>query len=182
MRRRDVIAGLLAAGVCTPAANAHTLYNQWVVYRQKHLLIGSNRQDPASFTLAQDIEEILGHLLPEASARAARAPHPERLASLLGTGQLYLAVLDEPTLSGITAGAGRFAPYGAVPLTYIGHRDAHWVAAHEGFPPHHAWLVAAALAEVAFNTDITVSPPVPRHPGAQAFVDGTPYEDMQLPG
>jgi hypothetical protein len=181
MRRRDVIAGL-AAGVLAPAAQAHTLYNQWVVYRQKHLLIGSHRQDPPSFAMAQEIEAILGHLLPEASARAARAPHPERLASLLGTGQMFVAVLNTPALTGIMAGEGRFAPYGAVPLTFVGHRDDHWVAAHESLPVHHAWLLAAALAEVSFNTDIRAAPPAPRHPGAQAFLDGTPFEEMQLPG
>lgn len=180
MRRRDVIAGL-AAGALAPAAQAHTLFNQWVVYRQKHLLIGSHRQDPPSFALAQEIEAILGHLLPEASARAARAPRAERLASLLGTGQMFVAVLDAPALTGIMAGEGPFAPYGAVPLTFLGHRSYHWVAAHESFPDHHAWLVAAALAEVSFNTDITAPPPAPRHPGAQAFLDGTPFEAVEPP-
>ncbi len=181
MRRRDVIAGL-AAGVLAPAADAHTLFNQWVVYRQKHLLIGSHRQDPPSFELAQEIEAILAHLLPEASARAARAPHPERLASLLGTGQMSVAVLDAPALAGIMAGTGRFAPYGAVPLTFVGHRAGHWLAAHQGFPEHHAWLIAAALAEVSFNTDIPAPAPAPRHSGAQAFLDGIAFEDLQRPG
>ena len=119
----------LAAGACAPAANAHTMFNQWVVYRQKHLLIGCHRKDLTTYELSLQLAETLGHLLPEAAARPARAPHPERLASLLGTRQLELALLSVETAQGIKAGSGRFAPYGTVPLTavtavdgYVGQR------------------------------------------------------------
>jgi len=95
---------------------------------------------------------------------------------------MFVAVLDAPALTGIMPGTGRFAPYGAVPLTHLGHREGHWLAAHRNFPEHHAWLVAAALAEVSFDTDITAPPPAPRHPGAQAFLDGIAFEDLQRPG
>jgi len=43
--RRDVLIGLALAAASCAAAGAHTPYGQWVVYRQKHLLIGAHRGD-----------------------------------------------------------------------------------------------------------------------------------------
>ena len=84
IRRRGVLTGL-AAGVLAPAAFAHTLYPQWVAYRRKHLLIGCHRKDNRTYELAQQLVGDINHALPKAKARPARTPHPERLASLIGT-------------------------------------------------------------------------------------------------
>ncbi len=93
LTRRSLLTGLVALA---PAADAHTLYNQWIVYRRKTLLIGSHRKDMGTYARALQLAEALGHLLPEAAARAARAPHPERLASLLATRQLWAIAEDTP--------------------------------------------------------------------------------------
>lgn len=179
MLGRRTFLTLIAAGVTAPAANAHTLYNQWVVFRKKHLLIGSHRKDPPTYDLAVEVVEILEHLLPDASARAARAPHPERLASLLATGQMFLSVMSRDQASAMKAGSGEFAPYGAIPLTYVEDLGSRLLVSHRDFPPRHAWLVTAALREVGFGyapSEAVVD--LERHPGAQAMIDGTAFEDM----
>lgn len=177
LTRRHMLAGLVA-GAAAPAANAHTMYNQWIVYRQKNLLIGSHRKDLGTYAAALQLAEVLGHLLPEASARAARAPHPERLASLLGTRQLELAVLSSPDVRDMRAGLGKFAPYGSIPLTLVAQVDAHLLVAHQDFTPHHGWLVASALDQSGIVPGETAQDPLPSHPGVDAFLDGVPMEDL----
>ena len=177
LTRRAFVAAL-AAGALAPAAQAHTMYRQWIVYRQKHLLIGSHRQDLRTYEFALDLSQTLNHLLPEASARAARAPHPERLASLLGTRQLDLAILSRDTALAIRAGSGTFAPYGQVPLTAIAEEDGYLLAAHADFTPHHGWLIAAALDQ---GGTVPGAQGFALHQGAEAFLAGVPMEDL-LPG
>jgi len=148
MRRRVLLGGLaaLAAG----AAAAHTPYGQWVAYRRKHLLIGCHRESPETYALAQAVAATLADTLPDARARVARAPRPQRLASLLGTGQLELAVLGPRTAEAMTLGAEPFTAYGPLPLTLLaGLRGGFALVAHADFPAGHARQVAHALGDAA---------------------------------
>ncbi|MEL7174652.1 MAG: hypothetical protein AAFN05_17015, partial [Pseudomonadota bacterium] len=74
----------LAAALWAVAGNAaaHTPYGQWVVYRQKHLLIGAHRGDARTYEQAKAVVAALEVELPAAAARVARGPHPQRIASL----------------------------------------------------------------------------------------------------
>ena len=177
MTRRSVLAGL-AAGAFAPAASAHTLYNQWIVYRRKTLLIGSHRKDLRTYEFALELAETVNHMLPEASARAARAPHPERLASLLATRQMDLAMLAFETASAIRAGDGPFSPYGPVPLTAIAAEDGYLLAAHRDFTPHHGWLIAAALDEGGSTPGTGVSD-FDLHEGVAAYLAGMPVDSLK---
>lgn len=171
--------GLIAAGALAPAASAHTIYNQWVVYRRKHLHIGCHRQDDATYDLAQEVVWGINHALPEASARAARAPRPERLASLLGTDQLEIAVLAPDHAGAMMGGKGRFAPYGAIPLTLLADFGSHLLVAHRDMPVHHGWLIAAALEQTPFGAPPSAgSGGLPLHAGAAAFVGGVTLETV----
>ncbi|MEL6520694.1 MAG: hypothetical protein AAFQ66_07005, partial [Pseudomonadota bacterium] len=148
MRRRGFLTGALAASL-PQVAGAHTLYNQWVVYRRKHLHIGCHKEDPPTFGLAHTVAAVINHVVPKAAARVARAPYPGRLASLLATDQLDVVILSWTDAAALAKGEGTFAPYGAVPIrTLSGFGPGHVVAAHRAFPDHHSWLLAAALAEI----------------------------------
>lgn len=175
--RRTVLGGM-AAGLLAPAAVAHTLYPQWVAYRRKHLLIGCHRKDMATFELAQVLVDGINHALPEAKARPARAPHPERLASLIGTDQIELAVLPRAQALEMRDGAGRFKPYGRIDLTRLGDFGALVLVADAGFPARHGWLVRAALAETGLQHDPPADPALRLHPGAEAQMAGIALEDV----
>lgn len=172
----------LAAGAIAPAASAHTMYNQWVVYRKKHLLIGCHREDMKTYELSLGISETLGHLLPEAKSRPARAPHPQRLASLLGTRQLELAILSVETGQSMKAGSAKFAPYGTIPLQQVAYLEGYILVSHQDFTAHHAWLLASALDQS--GVDLT-SPAGPDqfdiHSGVAAYLNGVPMDEL-LPG
>jgi hypothetical protein len=171
VRRRAFLTGV-AAGCLAPAASAHTLYGQWVVYRRKHLLIGCHRKDPETFPLAERLAEAINHALPKAKARAARAPHPERLASLIGTDQMEVAVLSGDDAVEMAAGTGRFAPYGKLPLTRLAEFGPHLLIAHADFPKRHGWMLASALSDAEQTATDAAS--IGWHAGALSWQAGEP--------
>ncbi|HSR70970.1 MAG TPA: hypothetical protein VLL72_01195 [Kiloniellales bacterium] len=175
MIRRRVLRGVLAiaAGLLL---SGHTPYRQWVVYRKKHLLIGCHKADPETYDLAKRAVALLEEHLPAARARVARAPDARRLASLLGTGQMEVAMLDAADAEGMLQGTGPFAPYGPVSLRLLVRLGGRLLVCRADFPERHAWLVTGALAgtELADLGTPTTDSAVPWHPGSRAFLDGRP--------
>ena len=178
MISRRLTLGLLAAGTMAPAAFSHTLYPQWVAYRRKHLLIGCHREDNETFHLASRLVDGINHAVPEASARAARAPHPERLASLIGTDQLEIAILTRREALDMRDGAGPFAPYGKIALTRLADFGRYVLVADSSFPIRHGWMVSSAIRDSEILQEIPKSPNLPMHPGAKAQITGTALQDL----
>ena len=180
MRRRTLLIGLGAITVAggMPPAMAHTLYGQWITYRKKHLLIGCHRKDAETFRLANLVVKTINQAYPKAKARPARTPHPDRLASLLGTDQMDVAVLGRDEAVQIAGGKGRFAAYGRIDLTWLAAMDKHVLAVHARFPDHHAWMLADALAHEGLSGTFEG---LSHHPGAAAFRQGVPLSDIPRP-
>jgi hypothetical protein len=171
--RRSALTLMVAAAIGTSAA-AHTPYGQWVVYRQKHLLVGAHRGDLRTYELAQAVAAALDDELPEARARVARGPRPQRIASLIGTGQLMTAVLSKPEAEAMAEARSPFEGYEPVPLLQMGSFDDEYTFyAGSHLPDDHAWLVTQALAHVGM-----IARPeqgrIDLHPGAAAFWRGDP--------
>ena len=136
----------MAAAAFAAPATAHTPYGQWVVYRQKHLLIGSHRGDLHTYDLALSIVDGLSQELPEAQARVARGPRPERIASLLGTGQLFLAVLSADEADRMAMAKAPFEGYRPTPVQALAQLDADYLLfAVPEFPDEHAKMVTQAV-------------------------------------
>ena len=171
--RRRILLGAAAALVTgAGGARAHTPYGQWVVYRQKHLLVGAHRGDGRTYDLAQVVVEALGRELPDARARVARGPRPQRIASLMSTGQLRVAVLREDEAARMAAGQPPFEGYLPTPLQIMaGLIDGYMVYGTPELPEDHAWLVTEALDAAGI-----ASPPgfreIPPHPGARLYWTG----------
>lgn len=177
MHRRSLL-GLLAAGTMAPAALSHTLYPQWVAYRRKHLLIGCHRADNETYLLANTLVDGINHALPTAKARVARAPGPERLASLIGTDQMEVTVLRRAEALAMRKGAGPFAPYGKIALTRLADFGHYVLAADLGFPLRHGWLIASAIRDSEIRQGISKSVALPMHPGAEAQIAGIALQDL----
>jgi len=108
---------------------------------------------------------LLAEHLPAAKSRIARAPDAGRLASLLGTAQMAVAIL------------GRFEAYGAVSLRLLLPIAGRLLIARTDFPARHAWLVTGALA----GTELAPAPQpgggdpgIPWHPGSLTLLEGRP--------
>lgn len=170
--RRVVLIGLaLAAAPCVPAG-AHTPYGQWVVYRQKHLLIGAHRGDGRTYELAQAVVAALEDELPEARPRVARGPRPQRIASLMSTGQLLVSVLSAGEAARMVDALPPFENYTPTPLRVLATLEGEYhVFASPDLPEDHAWLVTRALdhARLGHRPD-PVS--IPLHTGASTFWEG----------
>lgn len=160
-------------------AQAHTPFNQWVVYRRKHLLIGCHKEDLRTYALARQIVAVLESRLPTAKARIARAPTTGRLASLLGTDQLDVALLSHETAVRMAAGEGSFKPYGKIGLASLFLHPEYVLVGRTEIPAKHAWLIAHALdgsgLEQMPRSD--KPPPLGWHKGANLFFNGEPLPE-----
>jgi hypothetical protein len=175
--RRDVLIGLALAAASCAAAGAHTPYGQWVVYRQKHLLIGAHRGDARTYELAQAVVAALEDELPEARPRVARGPRPQRITSLMGTGQLFVSVLSADEAERMVDALPPFENYTPTPLRILATLEGEYhVFVSPDLPEDHAWLVTRALdhAQLGHRPD-RVS--IPLHPGAVTFWEGGSMPD-----
>jgi TRAP-type uncharacterized transport system substrate-binding protein len=178
MRRRGFLqTGLVATAWL--AASGHTPYRQWQVYRQKHLLIGTSKADAPTYPLGQKVAQMLASHLPESSARVTRGPDPWRLASLLTTGQLEVALLSEADVAALRDGRAPFDAFGPTDLNGLFVFGDYFLVCRPDFPAHHAYQVVQTLSENAaaipgaMSVDATASP-VAIHAGARAYALGEP--------
>ncbi len=182
MRRRAFLGklggGLLGGGALL-LTSGHTPYGQWVVYRKRTLLIGSCRSDPPTFELGERIAAILAEFLPKSRARLSRAPNYERLASLLGTAQLNVAVLARDRAKAMSRGRAPFEAFDPVALRLLFDMGDYVLACRADFPKRHAFLVSRTLDEEATSIgraipEGSVGDSVPPHPGTLAYAEGAP--------
>ena len=178
MQRRAVLK-VAGAGLAWLLGSAHTPYGQWQAYRQGHLMIGTSKEDPASYRIGQRIVGVLATNLPESGAQVARGPDAWRLASLLTSSQIEIVVLSTEDLVALRRGRPPFDAFGPTPLSSLFTFGDYWLVCRPDFPDRHAYLVVETLA---IHGDLTLGggladparSPVPVHPGALAFLRGAP--------
>ena len=179
-RRRFLHAALV--GALGLVSSGHTPYRQWMVYRQRHLLILTDRSDPPSYPLGKQVAAVLAAHLPASKARVTRAPHTERIASLISSKQLDVALMSPPDAVTLAAGLPPFEAYGPVALRTLIVLDGYLLICREDFPARHAYVVTRTLD--LHRDELTQvaaagaeSPAIPLHPGAVAYFEGTPLPD-----
>ncbi|MBL26931.1 MAG: hypothetical protein CMM50_05185 [Rhodospirillaceae bacterium] len=181
--RRGFLGGAAALAAFT-LCTAHTPYRQWQVYRQRHLLILTSREDEPSYPIGQAIADFLVETLPESAARVTRAPTIERFASLISTGQLDVGVLSRALAAALLKGEPPFTAFGPTDIRTLMPMDGHLLICRGDFPDRHAYVLAAALSDRAApfveggiaGADL----PVPWHEGVTAFREGHPPPDTAV--
>jgi hypothetical protein len=176
--RRGILR-LAGLGLGTVLFAGHTPYGQWTVYRRRNLFIVASRTDPEAVALAYALADGLAVQLPTSHARMTRATDPVRVASLLATGQLDVAVVARADAAGMLAGAGDFRAVGPVPLRRLADLGARVLVALESFRNKHAYLLADAVEHLRPTLPILAAaaadlPAVPEHVGALAHRTGLP--------
>jgi len=163
-------------------SSGHTPFQQWTVYRQRHLLILTDRSDPPSYPLGKRVASVLAAHLPASRARVTRAPHTERIASLISSKQLDVALMSPSDAVALAAGLPPFKAYGPVALRTLVAVDRYLLVCREDFPARHAYVVTRTLdlhrdelPEVAAVAPQSVA--IPLHPGALAYFDGASLPD-----
>lgn len=107
MNRREFLHGGVGAIALFPVLG-HTPFPQWKVYRQLHLFIVVDREDELACDLGRTIAHTLADELPESRAMVTRARDALRVASLLSTQQLDVALVKR---SQFTAWQQQASPY-----------------------------------------------------------------------
>ncbi len=184
MRRRAVLR-LTLAGAAWALGSAHTPYRQWTVYRKRHLLILTSKTDAGSYPLGQRVAAVLAARLPASKALVTRAPHTERIAILITTRQMDVAILSRVDAAALLDGRPPFADYGPAALRMLFGLGAYLLICRDDFPARHAYLVAQTLAANRADLALAASaggggdpdPRVPTHPGARAFFEGRPLPE-----
>ncbi len=181
--RRALLRSAFAFAVAI-ATMGHAPYGQWNVYRKRNLLILTSRSDAPSFPIGEQVANVLARHLPESRARVSRAPSTGRVASLISTRQMDVAVLSPDNAADLYAGRADFAEFGAVPLRSIVLLENYLLVCRDDFAPLHAYLLAETLMENSGELDVDVAAPdgakgsaeliVPIHPGARDYFKGRP--------
>lgn len=163
MRRRELFGTALAGALAySTGALAHTPYKQWQIYRRKHLLVGCQKDQPDTYALAKSLVSLFEAELPRASARVARAPHAQRIASLMATDQLDTAIVPTQVAADMAAANNQFAAYGKVPLRLLFCFDDLLMVGLESMPEHHAVMIHDAIRSAHTAAD-KPEPVVPWH-------------------
>jgi TRAP-type uncharacterized transport system substrate-binding protein len=168
---------LVLVGAVSFLVGGHAPYGQWGVYRKRYLLILTTRDDPTSYELGTRIAALLAERLPESRARVSRAPHKERVASLISSKQMDVAAMHRNDAADLRAGAAPYADYGPAPLHMIVAIGDYQLVCRDDFPARHAWLIAEALSKDSHSIRVSGDSSdtrVPLHPGAEAYFSGRP--------
>ena len=168
MKRRRFLQTALV-GLAGLVCSGHTPFQQWTVYRQRHLLILTDRSDPPSYPLGKRVAAVLATHLPLSRARVTRAPHTERIASLISSKQLDVALMSPSDAAALAAGLPPFKAYGPVALRTLLTVGGYLLVCREDFPDRHAYIVTQTLnlhreelPEVA-AAGSRLSPAIPMH-------------------
>lgn len=108
MKRRHFLCLFFALSP-SAASFAHSPWGQYQVYRQKHLLILSTREDLPSYPYSRELVEALNKTVPSANARPARAISLQRVYDLLRTDQFQFALLSKQNVKHLREASGQFA-------------------------------------------------------------------------
>lgn len=181
--RRALLRSLFAL-TAVAAAMGHAPYGQWNIYRKRNLLILTSRSDAPSFSIGERVASVLAKHLPESRAQVSRAPNTRRVASLISTKQMDVAVLSRNDAAGLFTGRGAFAEFGPVSLRTIVLLGDYLMVCRDDFASLHAYLLAQTLMENRGELNLAVSSPnateisagliVPTHPGARDYFEGRP--------
>jgi hypothetical protein len=178
-----------AAGAAAMLSCGHAPYGQWGVYRRRYLLILTTRADPPSFELGKRVAELLADRLPSSKAQVSRAPNKERIASLISSRQMDVALMRRDDAAALRLGKPPFAEHGPVKLFTIVGIGEFLLACRDDFAARHAWLIAEAfdksrhvLPELLLPRASTSEPPdsrIPLHPGALGYFTGVPVPGLE---
>ena len=164
-------------GVYAPASLAHSPWGQYQVYRQKHLLVLSTREDPPSYPYSKDLVAALNHSVPNANARPARAIDLERVYNLLRTDQFQFAILSRDNISKLKQPNGLFDGSQKVDLRTIYQFEALEFVVRADFPEElvaivtHGVLESLSMLPGAAGIDLVKTSP-DLHPGARKALEG----------
>ena len=164
--------------------SAHSPWGQYLAYREQHLLIMSTREDVPTYPYSKILVEVLEEVLPEASARPARARTFKRVQSLFSTGQMPLVLLSKKNAKALIKGKGPFKKYGSANAQILYIFGDLVLLVQPDFPNRHAWLLTNAIVQAVDKLPGAISPLKVKkitsiHPGTLMVLNGENIPDLK---
>jgi hypothetical protein len=129
---------------------SHSPWGQYAVYRQKHLLVLSTRDDAESYPYSKRLVEAINKGAPEASARPARAINLDRAYNLLRSDQFQFALLSPGNIEAMRSATGPFSGKPAVDLRTVYKFEGLEFVVRADFPNNLVSIVTdAVLSNIA---------------------------------
>ncbi|PSN17367.1 hypothetical protein C7271_18110 [filamentous cyanobacterium CCP5] len=144
MNRREFLQGGMGTIALWPLLG-HTPFPQWKVYRRLHLFIVVNREDEIACDLGRAIAHTLAEELPESRAMVTRARDGFRLASLISTKQLDVALLRRSEFAAWQQNASPYDQLEPTDLKQLFAVGDYVLISRDDFLEDHATLLQQAL-------------------------------------
>ena len=163
--------------------SSHSPWGQYLAYREQHLLIMSTREDAPTYPYSKILVEVLDEVLPEASARPARARTFKRVQSLFSTNQMPLVLLSKKNAIDLINGEGPFKQYGSADAEVVYFFDDLVLLAQPKFPNRFSWLLTEAIIKAGPKLPGATSPLenekiIKIHPGTLMFLNNEQIPEL----
>lgn len=161
-------------------AMAHSPYRFWDVFRKLNMQILTSHADYTGDDIGDTWVATLRENLPLSRAMVSRAHDMIRIASLLKTNQVKIAVLSYMHARLMFTGEPPFEDFAPLPLEILVDNGKYLLVSRPDLPLDHGFLVTAALMEHAEKLQL-INPGKGRfgmaiHTGAQVFYRGEKLE------
>ena len=180
MQRRSFLSlgALASSAVLMPMqlASAHTPYRFWDVFRKRNMQILTSHDDYIGDETGDVWVATLREKLPLSRAMVSRTQYMTRMASLLKTDQVKIAVLSYQHAQQMFTGKPPFEEYAPLQLDILVDNGKYLLVTLPNLPLYHGYLVTTALMEAADKLQF-INPGQGRfgmavHAGAQAYYRG----------
>jgi hypothetical protein len=180
MQRRSFLSlgALASSAVLLPMqfAMAHTPYRFWDVFRKRNMQILTSHDDYIGDETGDVWVATLREKLPLSRAMVSRTQYMTRMASLLKTDQVKIAVLSYQHAQQMSTGEPPFEEYAPLKLDILVDNGKYLLVTLPNLPLYHGYLVTTALMEAADKLQL-INPGQGRfgmavHAGAQAHYRG----------
>jgi len=189
MQRRSFLSfGALASSVVLlplQVAMAHTPYRFWDVFRKRNMVILTSHADYTGDETGDAWVATLRENLPLSRAMISRTHDMTRMASLLKTDQVKLAVLAYQHARLKFSGEPPFEEYAPLQLDILVDNGKYLLVTLPNLPHYHGYLVTTALMEAADKLQF-INPGqghfgMAVHAGAQAHYRGEKLSPPPVP-
>lgn len=158
---------------------AHSPYGQWDAFRSRYLQIVTNKADIEGDKFGEELADTLRLGLPSSRALVSRAPNVERIASLLYTDQVKVAVVSYKDLKELVS----FEDFKNLPISILMDNGYYVVVGRNDLPAYHGYLISKTLNEnkwLRFKTPVQKKLGLDIHPGTAAMLKGEvpAYQDL----
>lgn len=189
MQRRSFLSRLTVVSAVSllPFAHAlaHTPYRFWDVFRKRNMQILTSHADYAGDEAGDAWVAVLRENLPLSRAMVSRAHDMTRIASLLKTDQVKIAVLSYMHARLMFTGEAPFQEFAPLQMEILVDNGKYLLVTRPDLPLYHGYLVTRALMEAADKLQL-LKPAKGQfgmaiHEGARAHYRGDSLEPPPAP-